>query len=68
MSRRRSRRRGLHGIDSDTAVGVGLLVAGVGLAYYLWKKNTPSPEEVAAALALREGKSVAGLAGCNCEG
>ena len=64
MSRRRSR-RGLRGLDTDTAVGIGMLVAGVGLAWWLWKKNTPSAEELAAAA---KGKAVAGLGGCNCEG
>ncbi len=67
MSRRRSR-RSLGRLDSDTAVGIGLLVAGVGLAWFLWKKNTPTDAEIAAALALKEGKGVAGLGGCNCEG
>jgi hypothetical protein len=55
MSRRRSRRRSLAGLSSDTMVGLGLLAGGAALAWYLWKKNTPQG-------------AMAGLvsAGCGC--
>jgi hypothetical protein len=65
MRRRRSRRH-LGGMAPDTVVGLTMLVAGVGLAYILWKKNTPSPAELEAALKLRDGKGVAGLGDCGC--
>jgi hypothetical protein len=41
MSRRRSRGQ-LKGFAPDSTVGVVLLAAGVGIAWWLWKKNTPS--------------------------
>jgi len=49
------RRRQLAGLNMDTMLGWGFLVAGVGLGFYLVKRNTPG--QVAAAL----NKQVAGL-------
>ena len=50
----------------DTVVGLTMLVAGVGLAYILWKKNTPSPEDIRLALEAQGKKGVAGLSDCGC--
>ena len=65
MRRRRSRRH-LGGMAPDTVVGLTMLVAGVGLAYILWKKNTPSPEDIRLALEAQGKGAVAGFGGCGC--
>jgi hypothetical protein len=65
--RRRRRSRHLGGMKPDTVIGLSMLVGGVGLAYILWKKNTPSSEDIRLALEAQNKKTgVAGFGGCGC--
>jgi len=63
MARRSRRRQQLRGLGSDSIIGLSMLVAGLGLAYLVWRRNSPT---VAAQALLEQQSAVAGLADCGC--